>query len=245
MEKKIVLVTGSSRGIGLAVAKTFATEGYHVILNCKSSEKLMNKEVEALRSLNYSADGFVCDVSDYQSVLNLFSKIINIYGKIDVLVNNAGIADYRLFTDLPPNDFEHIMSCNFNSVLNCSHLAAKDMLKRKDGAIINISSVWGICGASCEVLYSASKGAVNAFTSALAKELAPSGIRVNAVACGVIDTSMNDHLPNEEREYLKESIPMGRMGTADEIAALVLFLADKKKSAYITGQVIKADGGFL
>ena len=244
MKKKVVLVTGASRGIGKAIAEIFVHKNYHVVLNCKNNITQMNSNIEIYKKINPNVLGIQADVSSYIEVEKMFSEIITHYGQIDVLVNNAGISDINLFTDLKAEDFHYIMNTNSISVMNCSHLAVQNMLSKKSGSIINISSIWGTCGASCEVVYSASKGAVDSFTKALAKELAPSGIRVNAIACGVINTEMNQHLNPEEKISLSEEIPLMRFGEPSEIAELVLFLAEKK-SAYITGQVIKADGGFL
>jgi len=244
MEKKVVLVTGASRGIGKAIAERFIQEQYHVALNCKNRITEMNEQIKTYQEINPNIIGIQADVSCYEETERMFSEIIKHYGQIDILVNNAGVANINLFTDLTPNDFHFIMNTNSLSVMNCSHLAVKNMLLRKSGCIVNISSIWGSSGASCEVVYSASKGAVDSFTKALAKELAPSGIRVNAIACGVIHTEMNNQLSEEEKQALAEDIPLMRFGQPSEIAELVFFLAEKK-SAYITGQVIKADGGFL
>ncbi len=170
----------------------------------------------------------------------MINKVYSNYNKIDILINNAGISHIGLFTDITTENFNKIMSVNFNSVFNCCHCVVPKMVNLKEGCIINISSIWGNLGASCEVIYSASKGAVNSFTKALAKELGPSNIRVNAIACGVIETEMNNWLDDEERTTLIEQISLMRFGQPKDIAKLALFLASDN---FITGQIITIDGG--
>jgi 3-oxoacyl-[acyl-carrier protein] reductase len=182
-------------------------------------------------------------MGDYDAALELFRQIKKLYGSIDVLVNNAGIAFVGLFTDMTPEDWNRVITTNLTSVYNCCSLAVPDMVKNKCGKIINISSVWGNVGASCEVAYSASKGGMNAFTKALAKELAPSNIQVNAIAFGAIDTEMNRFLADEELMGLIEEIPASRLGKAEEVADLAYHLAYKNE--YLTGQVIGLDGGWI
>ncbi|OYP47274.1 3-oxoacyl-ACP reductase [Lachnotalea glycerini] len=186
---------------------------------------------------------FIGDLGKYENVELLFDKITTRYKGIDILVNNAGISHLGLLSEMTIEDWNHIISTNLSSVFHCSKLAIPYMVHQKSGKIINISSVWGICGASYEVAYSASKGGVNAFTKALAKELAPSNIQVNAIACGVIDTQMNQFLDEAERASLIEEIPSNRIGSPDEVADLVYDLA--KGHQYLTGQVIKLDGGWI
>jgi 3-oxoacyl-[acyl-carrier protein] reductase len=190
------------------------------------------------------AIGVRADVSDYAEAKRLFDQVTARFGGVDVLINNAGVSHIGLFNEMPPGGWDALMRANVNSVFNCCHLAAPYMIAKKHGVVINISSVWGLAGASCEAVYSASKGAVNSFTKALAKELGPSGVRVNAIACGVIDTGMNDWLDDEEKTALTDRIPLTRFGSVSEIANLTVFLASEA-SAYITGQVIAADGGFI
>lgn len=243
MNKKTVLVTGSSRGIGKAIAIKFAKKNFNVVINCiknKDSLLAVKKEIE---SYNVSCLAFVGDIGNYDTACELFSQIKKLFGGIDVLVNNAGISYIGLFQDMGPEAWNKIMNTNLNSVYNCCHFAIPDMIREKQGKIINISSVWGITGASCEVAYSATKGAVNAMTKALAKELAPSGIQVNAVACGAIDTEMNYFLEDDELIELVNEIPTGRLGQAEEVADLVYNLATKH--SYLTGQAIVFDGGWI
>ncbi|MFQ9511365.1 MAG: SDR family oxidoreductase, partial [Lachnospiraceae bacterium] len=183
------------------------------------------------------------DVGDYDFCKSMFASIQKHFGTVDVLVNNAGISYIGLFQDMKPEDWNRVLQVNLNSVFNCSNLAIPGMLQKKSGKIINISSVWGVAGASCEVAYSAAKGGLNAFTKALAKELAPSNIKVNAIACGAIDTEMNQFMSDEELFSLVDEIPMNRLGRAEEVADLAYHLAYKDN--YLTGQVIGFDGGWI
>ena len=231
---KVVVVTGSSRGIGANIVKTLAKKGYRVILNYNKSENYAQNVQKEL----INVDIFKADVSKKAEAVSLINFAIEKYGKIDVLINNAGISQSKLFTDLTDEDWNNIINSNLNSAFFCSREAAKNMIHNKSGLIINISSIWGITGASCEVVYSTTKGGLNLFTKSLAKEVAPFGIRVNAIAPGVINTEMNSFLSEEEE------IPMGRFGNGDEVANTVVFLCQNDIS-YLTGQIIKIDGGFL
>lgn len=243
MNKKTVLVTGSSRGIGKAIAIKFAKKGYNVIINCAHNEEALQKTKSEIEGYQVSCHAFLGDIGNYDTAKELFGQIKKLYGSIDVLVNNAGISYVGLFTDMTPEDWNRVITTNLTSVYNCCSLAIPDMVKKKYGKIINISSVWGKVGASCEAAYSASKGGMNALTKALAKELAPSNIQVNAVACGAIDTEMNHFLEDEELMNLIEEIPANRLGRAEEVADLVYHLAYKNE--YLTGQIIGLDGGWI
>lgn len=243
MNRKTVLVTGSSRGIGKAIAVKFAKKGYDVIINCAHNEEALLKTKNEIEGYQVSCHAFLGDMGDYETAKELFHQIRKLYGSIDVLINNAGISYVGLFTDMTPEDWNKVISTNLTSVYNCCSLAIPDMVRNKRGKIINISSVWGNVGASCEVAYSASKGGMNALTKALAKELAPSNIQVNAVACGAIDTEMNHFLEDSELMTLIEEIPLGRLGRAEEVADLVYHLAYKNE--YLTGQIIGLDGGWI
>ena len=234
---KTAVITGSSRGIGKAIAEEFAKNGYHVILNASKSADELNEAYEEFLSKGYSCEAVLADVSDYEECKKLFIKAP------DVLVNNAGISHIGLFTDMTPESFKHLIDVNLMSAFNCSHIALKTMIRNHCGNIINISSIWGERGASCEVVYSASKGGINSFTKALAKEVGLSGIRVNAISCGVIDTKMNACFDEEEKAALCDEISLARFGKAEEIAKLAYFLAEDDKSGYINGQIITADGG--
>lgn len=243
MQRKTVLVTGSSRGIGKAIAIKFAKKGYNVIINgSKKKDELLKTKAEIER-YSVSCLAYLGDIGDYNTAKELFTQIKRQFGSLTVLVNNAGISYVGLFTDMKPEDWNRVMTTNLSSVFNCCSLAVPDMVKNKQGKIINISSVWGTVGASCEAVYSASKGGMNSFTKALAKELAPSNIQVNAVACGAIDTEMNHFLANEELLELTNEIPASRLGRAEEVADLVYHLAYKNE--YLTGQVIGLDGGWI
>lgn len=234
---KTAVITGSSRGIGKAIAEEFAKNGYHVILNASKSVDELNEAYEEFLSKGYSCEAVLADVSEYEECKKLFIKAP------DVLVNNAGISHIGLFTDMTPESWKHLIDVNLMSAFNCSHIALKTMIKNHCGNIINISSIWGERGASCEVVYSASKGGINSFTKALAKEVGLSGIRVNAISCGVIDTKMNACFDEEEKAALCDEISLARFGKAEEIAKLAYFLAEDDKSGYINGQIITADGG--
>ena len=244
MNKKTVLVTGASRGIGRAIALHFAQNGYHVFLNCNHSIIEIDQvraEIEAIPDA--SCDIVIGDVGNPNAVADMFKTIYKKCDCLDVLVNNAGIAYIGLLNEMSDKDWNRIIQTNLSSVFYCCRAAIPKMVSNKSGKIINISSMWGTSGASCEVAYSASKAGVHGFTKALAKELAPSNIQVNAVACGVIDTAMNEQLSEEERLSLEIEIPIGRFGTSAEVAHAVFQLAES--SSYLTGQIIGVDGGFL
>ena len=236
MKKKTVLVTGSSRGIGRACALTFARAGYHILLNCRASLGLLEETEQEILSLGGTCTKLPADVSNPDAVREMFLAIAAQQAEPDVLVNNAGAAYFGLLTDMSDEDWDHIIGTDLSSVFYCCRAAIPHMVSQKQGKIINISSMWGTSGASCEAAYSAAKAGVHGLTKALAKELAPSNIQVNAVACGAIDTEMNARLSTEERRALEEEIPSGRFGTTQEIADLVLSLA--QSPSYLTGQVI-------
>ena len=235
---KVVVVTGSSRGIGANIVKTLAKKGYRVILNYNKSENYAQNVQKEL----INVDIFKADVSKKAEAVSLINFAIEKYGKIDVLINNAGISQSKLFTDLKDDDWNNIINSNLNSAFFCSREAAKNMIHNKSGLIINISSIWGITGASCEVAYSTSKAALNGFTKALAKELGPSNIRVNAIAPGIINTDMNNYLSNEELESIKEEIPLERIGETIDISKCVEWLIEDN---YTTGQIISINGGWV
>ena len=240
---KTVLITGASRGIGRAIATRFAKEGYSLVINCCNSPAALaevKKELETTYHVPVLAP--VGNVGDFQYVEKLFEEIKEHFHGIDVLVNNAGISHIGLLHDMSFEEWQNLININLSSAFYTSKLAIPYMLSQKHGKIINISSVWGNVGASCEVAYSASKGGLNTFTKALAKELAPSNIQVNAIACGCIDTAMNQCFSAEERQALTEEIPAGRFGPADEVADLAFSLAENH--SYLTGQVISLDGGW-
>jgi 3-oxoacyl-[acyl-carrier protein] reductase len=236
---KTVLVTGASRGIGAACAEIFAENGYNVIINYNNSQEKAEALAEKTGGLAYK-----CDVSDPAATGKMIEDIIEKYGKIDVLVNNAGISITGVFDLVSDEDAKRLFDINVFGTLNCSKKVLPYMLKRKYGKIINISSMWGQTGASCEVHYSAAKAAVIGFTKALAKEVGASGINVNCVAPGMIMTDMTACYTPEEVEEIKEDIPLGRCGDPRDIAETVFFLASEKAS-FITGQVIGVNGGMV
>ncbi|MBQ3797693.1 MAG: SDR family oxidoreductase [Butyrivibrio sp.] len=236
-----VLITGASRGIGKAIAKRFAKAGDDLFLTCVNNiEDLTAMSLELEKEFSVKCKAYRCDASDYEEVVALFENIED----IDVVVNNAGIAWMGLLTDMTKEDWDKVMGTNLNSLFYTSKFAVPFMVRKHGGRIINISSVWGNVGASCEVAYSASKGGINSFTKALAKELAPSNIQVNAVACGVIDTDMNrSHLSSEDLKELEGEIPMDRMGEPGEVAEIVYMLSNAPE--YMTGQIVTVDGGWI
>lgn len=236
---KTVLITGASRGIGKAIAINFAKAGYDLILTCSNSiGELEALSCQLVESYSVNCKAFLTDMGDPVAVEKLFSQIDD----LDVLINNAGISYVGLLTDMSIDDWQKVMSVNLDSCFYTSRYSIPLMLKKHAGRIINISSVWGNVGASMEVAYSASKGGMNAFTKALAKELAPSNIQVNAIACGIIDTSMNVCFSKEDIEAITAEIPADRVGKPEEVASLALQLANAPE--YMTGQIITIDGGW-
>lgn len=243
MNQKTVLITGASRGIGKACAIRFATAGYFVFLNCKRSlEELQIVKEELLRA-GYSCEAVPGDVGNSADVARIFRTIEGTCGGPDVLVNNAGISHIGLLMDMTDAEWDRILQSNLSSAFYCSRAAIPYMISKKQGKIINISSMWGRVGASCEAAYSAAKAGLNGLTMALAKELAPSNVQVNAIACGVIDTVMNAEFSEEERLALMEEVPAGRFGEPEEVAELVYNLAEHHP--YLTGQIIGLDGGYI
>lgn len=232
---KKVLITGGSRGIGEQCVKEFASLGYNVyFIYNKSKEK-----AEAL-SKETGACAIKCDISKADEVKSVFSKI----GDIDILVNNAGISEIKMFQDITEDDWDRMFDINIKGMFLVTKEAVNGMIRKKQGRIINISSIWGEVGASCEVHYSASKAAVIGFTKALAKELGLSGITVNCVSPGVIMTEMNGHLSDEDIESLCEETPLRRTGTPGEVSKAILYFADEK-TGYVTGTVLGVNGGII
>ena len=242
--KKTILVTGASRGIGKSIALLFAEKGFHVFLNCNKSVDQLEETAEIIRERGKGSCTLVQgNVGNPEDVRRMFKVIEKECRALDVLVNNAGISHIGLLTDMTDEEWNRIISVNLSSVFYCCRAAVPAMVSEKAGKIINISSMWGTTGASCESAYSAAKSGVNGLTKALAKELAPSNISVNAIACGVVDTVMNNQLNREERASLEDEIPAGRFADADEIAGLVWEISNT--SSYMTGQIIGIDGGYI
>ncbi|MBR1761771.1 MAG: SDR family oxidoreductase [Eubacterium sp.] len=221
---KKVLITGGATGIGKVCAELFKESGYDVVITYNKTAP----ETEGVKAVK-------CNLEKVEEIKALFDEI----GYVDVLVNNAGVSLIKMINDVSEEDYERITSVNEKAVYFCSKYAALNMLKRHSGAIVNVSSIWGVEGASCETLYSMTKAGVIGLTKALSKELAPSGIRVNCVAPGIIDTRMNDCFDKEE---LKNEVPLGRLGTPKEVARAILFLAE---SEYITGEILNINGGMV
>lgn len=238
--RKRALITGASRGIGEAAARALAGEGYDLFLVCKSSKEAISRLGEELaQQYGIYCEMALCDVSDAGQVETMIKKA----GDVHILINNAAVSYVGLLTDMSLKDWHQVIGTNLDSLFYTCRLVVPQMVRRKEGRIINISSVWGKVGASTEVAYSASKGGVNVFTKALAKELAPSNIQVNGIAFGVIDTDMNACFSGEELKALEEEIPAGRMGSTAEAGELIRMLA--KAPGYLTGQILTMDGGWI
>lgn len=235
---KTVLVTGASRGIGRAIAKMLAENGNKVIANYLNSEDC----AKSLQDENPNIDIYKADVSKRAEVESMVKYILNKYGRIDVLINNAGIDEYKLFTDITDEDWNKIINTNLYSAFCVSQEVVKNMIHEKNGCIINISSIWGMVGASCEVLYSISKAGINGLTKSLAKELGPSNIRVNAIAPGVIDTDMNKCLSKEDLKEIENETPLEKIGKPEDIAKCVKWLIEDE---FTTGQIISLNGGWI
>ena len=246
-----VLITGSSRGIGFGIAKAFTKYGDNVMINCLTDEQRLQEAIDELRAENVNENeknplvyGLRADVSDYEDCKKLVQFTDERLGKIDVLINNAGKEYTGLFQDMRPEAVQDVLNANLLPVMYPTLLVLPSMIKAKSGVIVNISSIWGVSGASCEAVYSAAKAGVISFTKSLAKELGPSSIRVNTLACGAFDTRMNEHLSVNEKEMFLTDIPLGRLGQPLEVGAIAVFLASDE-AGYITGQVINIDGGYL
>ena len=241
---KTALITGASRGIGEAAAYQLAKEYDCVAIMSRNTDGKLNTVANQIHATtNCECIPFTGDVSDFAFVEECVRSLAASGHPVDTLVNNAGISLVGLFQDMTPDEFDRILRINVTSVYNTCHAVIPDMVRNQYGRILNISSVWGLVGASCEAAYSATKGGINSFTKALAKELAPSGINVNAIACGVMDTDMNHCFSEEEMQDIIEEIPAGRMGAPDEAASLALSISEG--TSYLTGQVIVLDGGYI
>ena len=239
---KTVIVTGGSRGIGEAIVKELARSGYQVVLNYHQSEEKAKQIQNELQKENGCVEIFKADVSKREEVKKLVDFAKQKFNKIDVLVNNAGIDQIKPFMDLTDEDWNQMLQVNLNSVFYCTQEVLENMIHHQSGCIINISSIWGITGASCEVHYSTAKAGVDGMTKALAKELGPSHIRVNSIAPGMIVTDMNQQFQENEIEAIKKEIPLERLGRPEEIAKCVKWLVE---DTYTTGQIISPNGGWV
>ena len=240
---KTAIITGASRGIGRACAIEISKDYDMIAISCKNNIDLLNETASLIKENSCDVMAFTGDISDYSFVVDMVSSVIDKCGHIDTLINNAGIASIGLFTDVTPDDWQSMLNVNLSSVYNTCHVVTPHMIHEKSGRILNISSVWGLVGASCEVCYSATKGAINSFTKALAKELAPSNIQINAVAFGAVDTDMNSCLSTDDKEALCNEIPFGRMATPKEAGQFIQKLLETP--TYFTGEIIKFDGGWI
>ena len=241
---KTVLITGGSRGIGRACVELFARRGWRAVFHCRTRGDAAKMLVDKLRAEGCDAEYFLCDVSDRARVDEVVGEILRRCHRIDALVNNAAISQIKLFTDLTPEDWRRMFAVNVDGVFNCTQAVLGGMISEKSGAIVNISSMWGQVGASCEVAYSAAKAAVIGLTKALAKEVGPSGVRVNCVCPGVIDTDMNAALDEETRAALRDETPLERIGTPEDVARAVTYLCSEEAS-FITGQILGVNGGMI
>ena len=242
MEKKVAIITGASRGIGRCIAYSLAKKGITVIANYNHSEKKAVELKEELRKEKIDIDIIQADVSKREEAKRLVQFAIKKYGKIDILINNAGIAEYKLFTEETDEDWNRVINNNLYSAFVMCQEVSRNMIKNKKGCIINISSIWGMVGASLEVIYSVSKAGIDGLTKALAKELGPSNIRVNSIAPGAIDTDMNSDLTKEELKELEGDTPLGKIGKPEDIAKCVNWLIEDE---FTTGQVISLNGGWV
>lgn len=238
---KTVIVTGGSRGIGAAIVEELASNNYNIVLNYNNSEQSAKQIQNELKENGINIEIFKADVSKRDEVKELIDFTIKKYNNIDVLINNAGIDQIKLFMDTTDEDWKNIIQTNLTSVFYCSQEVLKNMIHNKNGCIINISSIWGITGASCEVAYSASKAAIDGMTKALAKEMGPSNIRINSIAPGFVETDMNKNIPEEEIEEIKNEIPLGRISKPEEITKSIKWLIEDE---YVTGQIISVNGGW-
>ncbi len=241
---KTVLITGASKGIGANMAIRFAEKGYNVVMNYNNSVQSALILQRSLKESGYSVIAYKANVKNRLEVDLMVKETLYRFGSIDILINNAGIANQSLFTELSEQDWNDIVGVNLTGVFNCTQAVLPHMINQKAGKIINISSMWGEVGASCEVAYSASKAGVIGLTKALAKEVGPSGITVNCITPGLIETSMNQDLTVEDISAIVDETPMGRIGTTDDVASAALFLASDE-SDFITGQILGVNGGFV
>lgn len=240
--KQIAIVTGASRGIGREIAKTLTRAGIQVVANYNKSEQKAKELKEELKKENMDIDIYKADVSKREEAKALVTYTLNKYGRIDILINNAGISEYKIFTDETDEDWNNVINTNLYSAFVMAQEVIPNMIHNKSGCIINISSIWGMVGASLEVLYSISKAGMDGLTKGLAKELGPSNIRVNSIAPGAMDTDMNADLSTEELKQLEKDTPLGKIGKPEDIAKCVKWLIE---DTFTTGQIISINGGWV
>lgn len=239
---KVVIVTGASRGIGREIAKKLAIKGYKVVANYNKSENEINNLKKELENQEIAIECIQGDVSKREDAKKITNFALEKFKKIDILINNAGVSQFKEFTQISDQDWNYMINTNLNSVFYMTQEVCFNMIKNKKGCIINMSSIWGLVGSSCEVHYSVSKAGIDAMTKALAKELGPSNIRVNSIAPGIIDTDMNKNLNNEDLKSIKEEIPLERIGKVQDIEKCVEWLIEDQ---YTTGQIISINGGWV
>ena len=239
---KTIIITGGSQGIGKCMVENFARDGYNVVLNYNKSENSAKQIKSQLLEEGYEIEIFKADISKREEVKKLVEFTLNKFGNIDVLINNAGVAKIQLFTDVTEEDWDEIMNVNLKSALFTIQEVLPNMIHRKGGLIINISSVWGLVGASCEAVYSASKAGLDAITKSLAKELGPSNIRINSIAPGIIDTQMNNSLDEKIKKEIEQEIPLGKIGKPIDVYKCAKWLIEDE---YTTGQIISPNGGWV
>ncbi|PZD93381.1 3-oxoacyl-ACP reductase [Paenibacillus sambharensis] len=244
LNEMTVLVTGGSKGIGAAIASRFAAESMNVVIHYLNSHEAANETARKCMRSGANVMTISADIRSREQLLRMKDKLEQRGMIPDIVVNNAGISHFGMLSDVTEDTWDDVMAVNLKGMFLCTQMFMPAMVKQRYGRIINVSSIWGMSGASCEVLYSTTKGGMNAFTKALAKELAPSGVTVNAVAPGAVDTMMLDNLEQADKTALQEEIPAGRFAQPDEIASLVYFLS-LPESSYITGQIISPNGGWL
>lgn len=239
---KTVLITGGSRGIGKCIAENLAKDGYNVVLNYNKSEKQAKQIQKELQDQGKNIEIYKADISKREEVKKMIKFTLNKFKNIDILINNAGIAKLQMFNDITDEDWNEMINTNLNSVFYCTQEVLENMIHNKNGCIINISSIWGMVGASCEVAYSVSKAGIDGMTKALAKELGLSNIRVNSIAPGVIDTEMNSNLDNVIKEEIKNETPLNKIGKPIDIYRCVKWLIEDE---FTTGQIISPNGGYV
>lgn len=241
---KTVIITGASKGIGANMAIRFAEKGYNVVMNYNNSVQSAILLQKSLKESGYSVIAYKANVKNRLEVDLMIKEAIYRFGSIDILINNAGVSNQSLITDISEQEWNDIIGVNLTGVFNCCQAVLPHMINQKSGSIINISSMWGEVGASCEVAYSAAKAGVIGFTKALAKEVGPSGINVNCITPGLIETAMNQNLTIDDVAAIVDQTPMGRIGSTNDVASAAMFLASEEAN-YITGQVLGVNGGFV